>query len=90
MRHESCCIIGNYYCLKRQHEKAVLYFRWALRLNRKYLSAWTIMGHEYVEMKNAPAAIDAYRRAVDINPRDCRPWYSFVYYCVDTTNTYWD
>ena len=28
------------------------------------------MGHEYVEMKNTPAAIEAYRHAVDINPRD--------------------
>ncbi|XP_020589970.1 anaphase-promoting complex subunit 8 isoform X1 [Phalaenopsis equestris] len=72
---ESCCIIANYYSLKGQHEKAVLYFRRALRLNRKYLSAWTLMGHEYVEMKNTPAAIDAYRRAVDINPRDYRAWY---------------
>jgi anaphase-promoting complex subunit 8 len=32
------------------------------------------MGHEYVEMKNTPAAIQAYRRAVDINPRDYRAW----------------
>jgi anaphase-promoting complex subunit 8 len=74
-RPETCCIIGNYYSLKAQHEKAVLYFKRALRLNRKYLSAWTLMGHEYVEMKNTPAAIDAYRRAVDINPRDYRAWY---------------
>ncbi|KAK1305406.1 Anaphase-promoting complex subunit 8 [Acorus calamus] len=74
-RPESCCIIGNYYSLKGQHEKSVLYFRRALKLNRKYLSAWTLMGHEYVEMKNTPSAIDAYRRAVDINPRDYRAWY---------------
>ncbi|KAJ7534809.1 hypothetical protein O6H91_12G004500 [Diphasiastrum complanatum] len=74
-RPETCCIIGNYYSLKAQHEKAVLYFKRALKLNRKYLSAWTLMGHEYVEMKNTPAAIDAYRRAVDINPRDYRAWY---------------
>ncbi|XP_010520614.1 PREDICTED: anaphase-promoting complex subunit 8 [Tarenaya hassleriana] len=74
-RPESCCIIGNYYSLKGQHEKAVMYFRRALKLNKKYLSAWTLMGHEYVEMKNTPAAIDAYRRAVDINPCDYRAWY---------------
>eukprot|EP00249_Psilotum_nudum_P012993 c24091_g1_i3 orf=588-2054(-) len=74
-RPETCCIIGNYYSLKNQHEKAVLYFKRALKLNRKYLSAWTLMGHEYVEMKNTPAAIDAYRRAVDINSRDYRAWY---------------
>ena len=74
-RPESCCIIANYYSLKGLHEKSVVYFKRALKLNRKYLSAWTLMGHEYVEMKNTPAAIDAYRRAVDINPRDFRAWY---------------
>jgi len=72
---ETCCIIGNYYSLRTQHEKAVAYFRRALKLNRNYLSAWTLMGHEYVEMKNPEAAIEAYRRAVDINPRDYRAWY---------------
>jgi len=74
-RPETCCIIGNYYSLKAQHERAVLYFKRALRLNRRYLSAWTLMGHEYVEMKNTEAAIEAYRSAVDINPRDYRAWY---------------
>jgi len=39
--------------------QAVVYFRRALKLNRHYLSAWTLMGHEYVEMKNPPAAIGA-------------------------------
>ena len=74
-RPETCCIIGNYYSLKAQHEKAVLYFRRALKLDRRFLSAWTLMGHEYVEMKNTPAAVQAYRRAVDISPRDYRAWY---------------
>ncbi|GJU27870.1 anaphase-promoting complex subunit 8 [Tanacetum coccineum] len=74
-RPESCCIIGNYYSLKGLHEKSVMYFRRALKLNKKYLSAWTLMGHEYVEMKNTPAAVDAYRRAVDISPCDYRAWY---------------
>ena len=74
-RPETCCIVGNYYSLKAQHEKAVVYFSRALKLNWRYLSAWTLMGHEYVEMKNPAAAIDAYRHAVDINPRDYRAWY---------------
>ncbi|AET01800.2 putative acetyltransferase A, auxiliary subunit [Medicago truncatula] len=74
-RPESCCIIGNYYSLKGQHEKSVVYFRRALKLNKNYLSAWTLMGHEFIEMKNTPAAVDAYRRAVDIDPCDYRAWY---------------
>ncbi|EKU21609.1 cell division cycle protein 23, partial [Nannochloropsis gaditana CCMP526] len=43
-RPETCCIIGNYYSLKGQHERAVLYFQRALRLNRKFLFAWRIAG----------------------------------------------
>eukprot|EP00276_Gloeochaete_wittrockiana_P012349 CAMPEP_0184374476 /NCGR_PEP_ID=MMETSP1089-20130417/165045_1 /TAXON_ID=38269 ORGANISM="Gloeochaete wittrockiana, Strain SAG46.84" /NCGR_SAMPLE_ID=MMETSP1089 /ASSEMBLY_ACC=CAM_ASM_000445 /LENGTH=565 /DNA_ID=CAMNT_0026717491 /DNA_START=2202 /DNA_END=3899 /DNA_ORIENTATION=- len=74
-RPETCCIIGNYYSLRGQHEQAVLYFQRALRLNRNYLSAWTLIGHEFVEMKNTPAAIQAYRTAVDINSKDFRAWY---------------
>lgn len=34
-----------------------MYFRRALKLDQACLSAWTLMGHEYVEMKNPPAAI---------------------------------
>jgi anaphase-promoting complex subunit 8 len=33
------------------------------------------MGHEYVELKNTAAAVDAYRHAVDISPKDYRAWY---------------
>lgn len=74
-RPETCCVVGNYYSLKSEHEKAVMYFRRALNLDRTFLSAWTLMGHEYVEMKNTHAAIESYRRAVDINRKDYRAWY---------------
>ncbi|BGP50870.1 Anaphase-promoting complex subunit 8 [Rhodotorula kratochvilovae] len=75
MRPEVCCLIGNYYSLRRDHEKAIVYFRRALKLDRAYLSAWTLMGHEYVEIKNTNAAIASYRRAVDVNRKDYRAWY---------------
>lgn len=72
---ETCCVVGNYYSLRGQHEQAVSYFQRALKLNRNYLSAWTLMGHEFVEMKNTAAAVEAYRRAVDVSPKDFRAWY---------------
>ncbi|GAA6050389.1 hypothetical protein JCM3770_004013 [Rhodotorula araucariae] len=75
MRPEVCCLVGNYYSLRRDHEKAIVYFRRALKLDRGYLSAWTLMGHEYVEIKNTNAAIASYRRAVDVNRKDYRAWY---------------
>ena len=74
-RPETCCIIGNYYSLKQQRQKAVLYFQRALKLDRSYTSAWTLMGHEYVELKQTENAMEAYRRAVDVSPKDYRAWY---------------
>jgi anaphase-promoting complex subunit 8 len=67
--------LGNHYSLRAEHEKAIRYFRRATQLDRTYLSAWTLMGHEYVEMKNSHAAIEAYRGAVNVNRKDYRAWY---------------
>lgn len=53
--------VGNYYSMRCQHEKAALYFQRALKLSPRCLGAWTLMGHEYMEMKNTSAAIQAYR-----------------------------
>ena len=52
-----------------------MYFRRALTLDRNFLPAWTLMGHEYMEMKNTHAAIESYRRVVDINRKDHKAWY---------------
>ena len=73
-RPETCCIVGNYYAMKSEHEKAVNYFRRALTLDRNCHSAWILMGHAYIELKNTHAAIESYRRAVDVNRRDYRAW----------------
>ncbi|KAF4077489.1 hypothetical protein AMELA_G00208740 [Ameiurus melas] len=74
-RVETCCVIGNYYSMRCQHEKAALYFQRALKLSPRCLGAWTLMGHEYMEMKNTSAAIQAYRHAIEVNKRDYRAWY---------------
>ena len=60
-RSETCSIIGNYYSLKGSHEKAILYFNRALKLQPNNLEALTLIGHEFVEMRNASAALQAYR-----------------------------
>ena len=43
---EICCVLGNYFALRQNYDRAVLYFQRALRLNLDYLSAWTLMVHE--------------------------------------------
>lgn len=71
-RVETCCIVGNHYSLIGQHEKSAIYFQEALKLNPNYLPAWTLLGHEYMELRNISAAIESYRNAIEVNPRDYR------------------
>ena len=49
--------------MKHDHAKAIAYFQRALKLDRTYISAWTLLGHEFVEQKNVPAAIECYHSA---------------------------
>lgn len=72
---ECCCVIGNFYSLKGQHERAILYFSRALKLNATCLAAWTLLGHECVELRNTAAAVQCYQRAVRLNKLDYRAWY---------------
>lgn len=57
-------MVGNHYSLRQDPERAIQYFRRATELDQSYLPAWTLMGHEYVEIKNSHAAIESYRRAI--------------------------
>lgn len=41
-----------------------MYFHRALKLNPQYLSAWTLLGHEFMELKNINGAIHSYRQAI--------------------------
>ncbi|KAI8581599.1 hypothetical protein K450DRAFT_232089 [Umbelopsis ramanniana AG] len=74
-RPETCCIIANYYSVKSEIAKSIEYFKKALKLNRNYHLAWTLLGHDYMEMKNSNAAIECYRRAINLNHKDFRAWY---------------
>ncbi|EPQ57253.1 TPR-like protein [Gloeophyllum trabeum ATCC 11539] len=74
-RPEICCLIGNHYSLRGENVRAAEYFLRATQLDSTYVSAWTLLGHEYIELKNSHAAIDAYRRAVDFDRKDHKAWF---------------
>ncbi|PBK74233.1 TPR-like protein [Armillaria solidipes] len=74
-RPEVACFVGNYYSVRSYHTDAIKYFKRAVDLDPTYDTALTLMGHEYIEMKNAQAAITAYRQTLDIRRDDHRAWY---------------
>ncbi|ORE10336.1 TPR-like protein, partial [Rhizopus microsporus var. microsporus] len=74
-RPETCCVRGNYCVLKHETAESVEYFKRAIKLNRSYHLAWTLLGHSYFELQDLSAAIECYRRAVEVNNRDYRSWF---------------
>ncbi|CAD6198243.1 unnamed protein product [Caenorhabditis auriculariae] len=74
-RWETCCVVANYYAVRRENEQAIKYFQRALRLNPGVASIWVLIGHEFMEIKNNSAACVAYRKAIEVDPADYRGWY---------------
>jgi len=74
-RPEVQTLMGNYYSISDDHDKAIKCFRRAVLLDTSYTTGWTLMGHEYTYLKNYYAAIEAYRRTIDITQLDYRAWY---------------
>ena len=73
-RPETCFVLGNYHSLKNDHTRAMVYFKRATELDKNYLPAWILMGHEYLEMQNVTKAIESYRTAIELDPKDYRAW----------------
>lgn len=65
---------GNYYSIRSEHQRAIIYFQRALKLDPHYLSAWTLMGHEFMELKNTNAAIQSYRKTVGTYRHHSQPF----------------
>ena len=71
---EANSCIANSFSAREQHTKAIVYFTRSLRINPDLSNPWTLIGHEYLEMKSIEKALQAYRYAISINKRDCRAW----------------
>ncbi|VDN05838.1 unnamed protein product [Thelazia callipaeda] len=48
---ETCCIVANYYSLRGDHEKAVVFLQRSLNLNPNNSAAWTLIGHDIFDLE---------------------------------------
>lgn len=71
---EVCCAVGNYHTLRGDNHRAVEVFKRGVRLDPSCSSAWILLGHAYIELKDSIAASEMYRKALELNPRDVRAW----------------
>ncbi|KAI1763544.1 hypothetical protein GGR53DRAFT_531399 [Hypoxylon sp. FL1150] len=69
---ETYMVVRNYHSLEKRHADAVKCFRKAVVLNPSSSGAWSLLGFEYDQMQNYPAAVASWLRAVEVDPHDDR------------------
>ncbi|XBW36859.1 hypothetical protein QEN19_002438 [Hanseniaspora menglaensis] len=71
-------IAGNFESLMKNHEKAILHFKRAIKLitndSTQKSKVYTLIGHEFIEMTNHHAAIFSYRKATTLDSRNYSAW----------------
>lgn len=66
---------GNLYALLGDHEASARHFYQCAKARPSSSSSpWVLLGQQYLELRQVEAAIDCYRRAVEVNPCDFRGW----------------
>ena len=60
---------------KKDRARAISYFRRAIQMKPDFISAWTLIGHEYIEMRNFAEAISSYHKGISLDPSDSRAWF---------------
>jgi len=74
---EVCIVLANYYSLKGDHNKAIDFFDRAVRIRPDENSGtWILLGHEYSEINEPQMAIQAYKKAQQVDENDHRCWYA--------------
>ncbi|OHT01816.1 Anaphase-promoting complex subunit 8 [Tritrichomonas foetus] len=74
-RPETLTVSGNFYGINGKHDEAIYNFSSALCADSSFTFAWTLIGHEFVELENVSAAMASYSRAYESNPHDFRAIY---------------
>lgn len=74
LRPETQVALANYYSFKKDHYKSVKYFLNAIKLSNKFTICYTLIGHEFMEIKNYQEAIRNYTLSIKLN-KDYRAWF---------------
>ncbi|KCZ78461.1 hypothetical protein H311_00506, partial [Anncaliia algerae PRA109] len=73
-RAETNVVVANYYSMKKDHFDSIKYFKNAIKLSSKFSICYTLIGHEFMELKNYQEAIKNYTLSVKLN-KDYRAWF---------------
>ncbi|QPG76119.1 hypothetical protein FOA43_003505 [Brettanomyces nanus] len=67
--------IGNLYSLKREPDEAIKCFQKAIKLDKKFVYAYTLQGHEYLANDAIENAMECFRHAIALDKRHYNAFY---------------
>jgi anaphase-promoting complex subunit 3 len=71
---ETCCVVGNKFSRAGEHLLAVKYFKRAIFIDRRFTYAYTLAGHELLELGQAVEAGEYFQKAIANDPRHQNAW----------------
>lgn len=72
---QTWCIVGNCFSLEKQREMAIECLERAIRLDSRFGYAYSLLGHELIDMNDLTKAAQAFRQAILYMPSDYRVLY---------------
>ncbi|KAL3091024.1 hypothetical protein niasHT_023624 [Heterodera trifolii] len=72
---QTWCIAANCFSVEKQHETAIECLERSIRLDHRFAYAYSLLGHELIDMNDFGRAAQAFRKAVQFSPNDYRAWY---------------
>lgn len=67
--------IGNLYSLQKEPDEAIKCFQRAIRLDKSFVYAYTLQGHEYLANDAFENAMDCFRHAISLDRRHYNAFY---------------
>lgn len=69
---QTWCVVGNCFSLEKKHEQAVEALERAIRLDSSFGYAYSLLGHELIDLNEPAKASQSFRKAIVHSPNDYR------------------
>ncbi|TKR96261.1 hypothetical protein L596_010309 [Steinernema carpocapsae] len=75
---EAWCVNGNCFSVQKKHDTAVECLSRATTINPRFSYAYSLLGHELIDMEETERAIEAFSSALRYSPNDYRAYYGLA------------
>uniref|UniRef100_A0AC35U2Y7 TPR_REGION domain-containing protein n=1 Tax=Rhabditophanes sp. KR3021 TaxID=114890 RepID=A0AC35U2Y7_9BILA len=69
------CVAGNCYSVQKMHEMAIECLERAIVLNPRFSYAYSVLGHELIDVDKLDKALNCFRKALVYSPYDYRAYF---------------